>query len=57
MKPDKKKTYEKPKLTQIRLDAECAVLGGCKTTNKVGPGVPSNFNCAPGGTGCNAITS
>ena len=57
MKLEKKKKYEKPKLTQIRLDAECAVLGGCKTTNKVGPGVPSTFNCAPGGTACSSIVS
>jgi hypothetical protein len=37
----KKKIYEKPKLTKIRLDAKCAVLGFCKTNGNLGPGVPS----------------
>jgi hypothetical protein len=56
MKPEKKKKYEKPKLTQIRLDAECAVLGGCKTDNKVGPSSPTH--CKIGGiTPCNSLVS
>ena len=41
MQSEKKKNYEKPKLTKIRLDAKCAVLGFCKTSGKVGPGVGS----------------
>jgi hypothetical protein len=28
----KKKEYDKPKVTRIRLDAQCAVLGFCKKT-------------------------
>ena len=43
MEKDKKKIYEKPQVTKIKLDAECAVLGFCKTTSTIGPGVP---NCA-----------
>ena len=31
MQQEKKKHYEKPKLTKIRFDAKCAVLGFCKT--------------------------
>jgi hypothetical protein len=35
----KKKQYEKPKVTRIRLDAQCAVLAVCKTTGSAdGPG-------------------
>lgn len=33
----KKKEYEKPKVTRIQLDAKCAVLGYCKTTSVAGP--------------------
>mgnify|MGYP000979747450 CR=1 FL=1 len=33
----KKKPYEKPKVTQVRLDAQCAVLGFCKTIGGRGP--------------------
>jgi hypothetical protein len=33
---DKKKTYEKPKLKKIRLDARCAVLGFCKAAGSIG---------------------
>jgi hypothetical protein len=29
-KDHERKTYEKPKVTRIRLDAKCAVLGFCK---------------------------
>ena len=42
MEKDKKKKYEKPKVTKINLDAECAVLGFCKTTGSLGPRVPAN---------------
>ena len=50
----KKKTeYEKPKLTKIKLDAACAVLGFCKTSGKIGPGV---MNCTVG-TACNSLGS
>ena len=45
MQQEKKKKYEKPILTQIRLDAKCAVLGFCKTGSIIGPGVPG---CNPG---------
>jgi hypothetical protein len=37
-----RKTYEKPKVTRIRLDARCAVLGFCKSTGGNGPG---DSNC------------
>ena len=53
MKGEKKKEYEKPRLTKIRLDAKCAVLGFCKTTGKVGGGVPG---CNPG-VPCSSIGS
>ncbi len=33
-----KKTYEKPKITKIKLDAKTAVLAVCKTSGKFGPG-------------------
>jgi hypothetical protein len=33
-----KKRYEKPMLKKVKLDAKCAVLGFCKTTNMFGPG-------------------
>jgi hypothetical protein len=56
MQEEKKKHYEKPKLTKIRLDAKCAVLGFCKTSGKVGPGVGSGAGCTPGAT-CDSIGS
>ena len=34
----KKKSYEKPKVTRIKLDAKGAVLGFCKTSSSLGPG-------------------
>ena len=49
MKPKKKKKYEKPQITKIKLDAECAVLGFCKTS---GAGGPSAKNCAVGAVFC-----
>jgi len=33
----KKKEYDTPKVTRIRLDAQCAVLGFCKTGAGAGP--------------------
>ena len=34
-----KKQYESPKVTRIRLDAQCAVLNVCKTAGSAdGPG-------------------
>jgi hypothetical protein len=37
----KKKEYEKPKVTRITLDAKCAVLGFCKQAGTgSGPGAP-----------------
>ena len=45
-----KQKYEKPRVTKIKLDAQCAVLGFCKTSNSIGPGVP---NCATG-SACNS---
>jgi hypothetical protein len=53
MKSEKKEHYEKPKLTKIRLDAKCAVLGFCKTSGKKGPGVGSGAACTAG-TPCDA---
>jgi len=53
MQPKKKEHYEKPKLTKIRLDAKCAVLGFCKTSGKKGPGVGSGAACSAG-TPCDA---
>lgn len=50
MNCEKKKKYEKPRITKIRLDAECAVLGFCKNT---GFGGPLAKNCATGAP-CNA---
>jgi hypothetical protein len=43
MEKDKKKKYEKPQVTKIKLDPECAVLGFCKTTGTLGPGLPNCF--------------
>jgi hypothetical protein len=37
MEKDKKKEYEKPVVKRVSLDAECAVLGFCKTTGSMGP--------------------
>ena len=56
MQEEKKKKYEKPILTKIRLDAACAVLSFCKTTNLVGPGVGAGAGCSPG-VACDSIGS
>ncbi len=56
MQPKQKKKYEKPILTKIRLDAKCAVLGFCKTSGLVGPGVGGGAGCSPG-TPCESAGS
>ena len=38
MEEKKKRKYVKPEVTKIYLDAECAVLGACKTSGQGGPG-------------------
>ncbi len=43
-KEKKKRKYEKPKVTKIKLDAKCAVLGFCKT---MGTGGPTGTGCGP----------
>jgi hypothetical protein len=52
MKSEQKKDYEKPRLTQIKLDAKCAVLGFCKgaTTGPNGPGCNSAGVCSSTGS-------
>jgi hypothetical protein len=37
MENKKRKKYVKPKVTRIKLDAKCAVLGGCKVSGDSGP--------------------
>ena len=37
MEKKKKKKYVKPKVTTIKLDAKCAVLGFCKVNGGSGP--------------------
>ena len=37
MEKDKKKKYEKPRVTRINLDAKCAVLAFCKVSGSLGP--------------------
>ncbi|MGA1867644.1 MAG: hypothetical protein ACMUJM_03755 [bacterium] len=49
MKKNKRKAYEKPKITKINLDAQCAVLGFCKSTSHIGPG---SANCGLGFRHC-----
>ena len=48
----KKKTYVKPELAQVRLRPEEAVLGGCKLAGGYGPVVNS---CRSGPTPCTNI--
>jgi hypothetical protein len=48
MEEKNKRKYEKPEVTKIYLDAECAVLGACKTTGQAGPsgsGCQNVFPC------------
>jgi len=51
METRKKRYYDKPTVTRITLDARCAVLGFCKSSGRVGPGVP---NCGVGTAPCAA---
>jgi hypothetical protein len=49
MEIKKRKKYVKPKVTRIKLDAKCAVLGGCKIAGEEGPmttGCGSPLACA-----------
>jgi hypothetical protein len=51
MEDSQKKKYEKPKVTRIRLDAKCAVLGFCKQAS-TGSG-PVATGCVDGlGSAC-----
>lgn len=56
MEIKKRKKYVKPKVTKIKLDAKCAVLGGCKISGDSGPG---GSGCAPPPLSlpCNSISS
>jgi len=54
MENKEKKTYEKPKVTRIKLDARTAVLGICKTS---GAGGPLSYGCVPLGEPCDAAGS
>jgi hypothetical protein len=47
----KKRRYEKPTVTRIKLDARCAVLGFCKTRGRIGPGAP---NCGMPSAPCSS---
>jgi hypothetical protein len=53
MEKKMKKTYEKPKVTKINLDAKTAVLGFCKGTGQIGPGISG---CEPVGP-CSTLGS
>ena len=41
---EKKKKYKKPRVTRVKLDAKCAVLGFCKST-ALGAVGPAAINC------------
>lgn len=49
----KKRKYVKPEVTKIYLDAECAVLGACKTSGQAGPSGTGCYNMFP----CNQQSS
>ena len=49
-----KKAYEKPRVTRIKLDAKCAVLGFCKNTSFFGPLAD---NCGAGMAPCSGVGS
>jgi hypothetical protein len=49
-----KKTYEKPRITRIKLDARTAVLGICKTS---GAGGPAAYGCEVVGVPCDSAGS
>jgi hypothetical protein len=40
-----KKFYEKPRLTKIKLDPQCAVLGFCKNSAASGNAGPRGVAC------------
>ena len=54
MEKKKKRRYVKPKITKIHLDAECAVLGACKTSGLVGP---MGTGCPGPWPGCKTLAS
>ena len=54
MDKTEKKTYEKPKITRIKLDARTAVLGICKTS---GAGGPNAYGCEVLGAPCDSAGS
>jgi hypothetical protein len=54
MGKNKKKPYEKPKLTRIKLDAQCAVLGFCKAMGGIGR---RGANCGLPMLQCSAVGS
>jgi len=51
--PPKKKKYEKPKLSEVALRPEEAVLGNCKSVSISGPAMP---DCSSVG-GCSSLGS
>ena len=53
MEIKKRKKYVKPKVIKIKLDAKCAVLGGCKIA---GDGGPNGDDCGSP-LGCASLTS
>ena len=54
MDTKEKKTYEKPKITRIKLDARTAVLGICKTS---GAGGPNAYGCEVAYVPCDSAGS
>jgi len=53
MEENKKKPYERPMLTKVKLDPQCAVLGFCKNQNTYGPrsgACGSFFRCSAMGS-------
>jgi hypothetical protein len=51
METRKKRAYERPAITRIKLDARCAVLGFCKVQHIGGP---TGNACRHGNTPCSA---
>ena len=45
--PQKKKSYESPKISVINLRPEEAVLGACKNPSSAGPGLGACTNLGP----------
>jgi hypothetical protein len=43
----KRRPYVKPKLEEVKLVADEAVLASCKSQNVSGPGEPSQGACGP----------